>query len=93
MGWDGMMLFVGQYAGENFQSAPQHTKYIGPYLEQLYANAHSMRSKEELEALAVSQSYDITGTSETPQLSVFLIESRPGEKDLSTLLGEKLNMN
>lgn len=88
-----MMMFVGQCAGENFQSSPQCTKYIGAYLKHLYTNAHSMRSKEELEALALSQSYDITGTSETPQLSVFFIESRPGEKDLGTLLGEKLNMN
>lgn len=47
------------------RSASQCTEYTGVHLKCLYTNACSMRNKqEELETLAQSQSYDITGINE-----------------------------
>ena len=62
----GMALPESCNASGDTYAAPGSMDGSGAYLKCLYANAHSVRNKQdELEALVSFQSYDIIGTSET----------------------------
>lgn len=53
-------------ANGGIYAAPESPDYLGVYQKCLYTNTHSMRNEQdELEALVLSQSHDITGISET----------------------------
>jgi len=57
-----MKTLEGLCATESFHSVPRCTEYAGAHWKSLYANARGVRNgQEEPEALAQSQSYNITG--------------------------------
>lgn len=61
-----MPKLKGLCASEILQSAPQGARYDKAHCKYFYTSAHSVLDKQEkLEVLAQSQSYSITGISET----------------------------